>query len=120
MFESFNEIQDGSWGSSGEYTTEDGKKRMNDVLNGWNQKFVDAVRATGGNNATRWLGVPGYCASPEFTLNDGFKLPTDAANHVMVGIHDYTPYDFCQTAKDTQWGTPREIKDGDNIYYARL
>ncbi len=116
MFESFNEINDGNWGSSGEYTTEDGKKRMNDVLNGWNQKFVDAVRATGGNNATRWLGVPGYCASPEFTLNDGFKLPTDAASHVMVGIHDYTPYDFCQTAKDTQWGNTREIKDGDDSY----
>ena len=116
MFESFNEIQDGNWGGSGEYTTDEGKARMNEVLNGWNQKFVDAVRATGGNNATRWLGVPGYCASPEFTLNDGFVLPTDAANHVMVGFHDYTPYNFCQAASDSQWGNTREINDLDDTY----
>ncbi|MBQ9410055.1 MAG: cellulase family glycosylhydrolase [Bacteroidales bacterium] len=116
VFESFNEINDGEWGNSAEYKTDEGKKRQNDILNGWNQKFVDAVRATGGNNATRWLGVAGYCASPEFTLNDGFVLPTDPANRIMVGVHEYTPYNFCQTASDSQWGNTREIADWDDTY----
>ena len=30
------------------------------VQNGFNQVFVNAVRSTGGNNATRWLVVQGY------------------------------------------------------------
>lgn len=113
MFESFNEINDGGWGYSDEYKTAAGKKRQNDILNGWNQKFVDVVRATGGNNATRWLGVPAYCASPEFALEDGFVLPTDAAKKIMVSVHEYTPYAFCQTAEANEWGHTRKTNLND-------
>ena len=116
IFESFNEIHDGGWGNSSEYQTAEGKKRQNDILNGWNQKFVDVVRATGGNNATRWLGVPGYAASPEKTLNDGFVLPADKANRIMVGVHEYTPYHFCQTAEANEWGHTRKTNLGDPSY----
>ena len=116
IFESFNEINDGGWGWSTEYQTAAGKKRQNDILNGWNQKFVDVVRATGGNNATRWLGVPGYAASPEYTLDDGFMLPNDPAGRIMVGVHEYTPYDFCQTAKANEWGHNRKTNLGDPTY----
>ena len=65
--------------------------------------FVDAVRATGGNNATRWLGVPGYAANPSYLQY--FSLPTDAASKVMVAFHCYDPYDY--TIGDKQlpnWG----------------
>ncbi len=116
VFESFNEIHDGGWGWSDEYLTAAGKKRQNDILNGWNQKFVDVVRATGGKNATRWLGVPGYCASPEFTLDDGFKVPTDKAGKIMVAVHDYTPYKFAQTAEVNQWGHNRTVELKDPTY----
>ena len=76
------------------------------VLNEWNQTFVDAVRATGGQNATRWLGIPGYACNPGFTIA-GLVLPTDytSANRLMVAVHDYDPYDY--TLKDPlirQWG----------------
>ncbi|MDE6136315.1 MAG: cellulase family glycosylhydrolase, partial [Muribaculaceae bacterium] len=64
MFESFNEIHDGGWGW-GDNRRDGGKQYA--TLNEWNQTFVDAVRATGGNNATRFLGVPGYCTNPELT-----------------------------------------------------
>ena len=121
MFESFNEIHDGlgssgGWGYSPEYQTEAGKKRQNDVLNGWNQKFVDVVRATGGNNETRWLGVPGYAANPEYTLNDGFVVPNDPAKHVMVAVHTYGPYEFGQTAAVNEWGHTRKVKLQDPSY----
>jgi endoglucanase len=104
VFESFNEIQDGGWGWSTAFRAN--PQAQYKVLNEWNQVFVDAVRATGGNNATRWLGVPGYAANPGFTIA-GLVLPKDYtdANRLMVAVHDYDPYDY--TLKDplvAQWG----------------
>ena len=98
MLESFNELIYGSeWASSS--NTE---KKCN-VINQWNQVFVDAVRATGGNNATRWLGVPGYAASPNYLKY--VTVPTDPAGKVMLAFHCYDPYDY--TIGDKQlpnWG----------------
>ena len=97
VFESFNEIQDGGWGWSDAFKANPDAQYK--VLNEWNQVFVDAVRTTGGNNATRWLGIPGYAASPTFTI-PGLVLPKDytSANRLMVAVHDYDPYDY--TLKD--------------------
>ena len=65
------------------------------VLNELNQLFVDTVRASGGNNATRYLMVPGYDAAPDSVLNDFFVLPKDTAdNKLIVSVHAYTPYSF--------------------------
>ena len=65
------------------------------VLNELNQLFVDTVRASGGCNATRYLMVPGYDASPNCVLNDYFTLPKDTAdNRLIVSVHAYTPYSF--------------------------
>lgn len=64
-------------------------------INTLNQLFVDTVRASGGNNATRYLMVPGYGASVDGACNDNFVLPTDtAANRLIVSVHAYTPYNF--------------------------
>ncbi|MBR0229693.1 MAG: glycoside hydrolase family 5 protein [Clostridia bacterium] len=66
-----------------------------DCLNRLNQLFVDTVRATGGNNATRYLMVPAYDAAPGNAVRDSFVLPTDSAdNKIIVSVHAYTPYDF--------------------------
>lgn len=66
-----------------------------DCLNKLNQLFVDTVRATGGNNADRYLMVPAYDAAPANAVRDSFVLPTDAAdNKIIVSVHAYTPYDF--------------------------
>ena len=104
VFESFNEIQDGGWGWSSAFQAN--PEPQYKTLNGWNQVFVDAVRNTGGENATRWLGIPGYAASPGFTIA-GLALPTDytSANRLMVAVHDYDPYNY--TLSDplvAQWG----------------
>lgn len=65
------------------------------IINELNQKFVDVVRASGGNNGDRYLMCPGYCASPDGVLNDGFVIPTDSAdNKIILSIHAYTPYSF--------------------------
>lgn len=66
-----------------------------DIINQLNQRFVHIVRASGGNNATRYLMVPGYCASPYNVGNDFFQLPEDTAeNRIIVSVHAYTPYSF--------------------------
>ncbi len=109
VFESFNEIHDGGWGWSDAFKANpDAQYR---ILNEWNQVFVDAVRATGGNNATRILGLPGYCANPGFTIT-GFKMPDGhtSGNRIMVAVHDYDPYDYTLNKDDkgnclyNQWG----------------
>lgn len=86
IFESFNEINDGKWGGSAN------TDKQAAVLNQWNQAFVDAVRATGGNNATRWLGVPTYAANPG--LIKYFKMPQDPAGRTMLAVHCYDPYNY--------------------------
>lgn len=69
-----------------------------DCINKLNQAFVDIVRASGGNNATRYLICPGYSAAPAGALYDGFVLPTDPVeendHRIIVSIHAYTPYNF--------------------------
>lgn len=72
-------------------------KEAVDCVNRLNQVFVDTVRSTGGNNATRYLMVPGYCASSEYALLDQFVMPTDLntnENKIIVSVHAYTPYNF--------------------------
>ena len=104
FFETFNEVQDGQWGWGD--NRKDGGRQYR-TLNEWNQTVVDAIRATGGNNATRWIGVPGYASSPTFVLDDNFVLPTDAAGRLMVSVHFYDPSNFTLTpvsSGTSEWG----------------
>jgi endoglucanase len=105
FFETFNELQDGKWGW-GDNRTDDGKQYR--TLNEWNQLVVNTIRATGGNNATRWIGIPGYASSPSFVLINDFALPTDPANRLMVSVHFYDPNTFTLTpygnGGKSEWG----------------
>nr|AGS52347.1 glycoside hydrolase family 5 [uncultured bacterium contig00063] len=56
MFQGFNEIQRGDW-------SVDGTPEEYAIINNWNQLFTDAVRGTGGNNASRFLLYYGYMTS---------------------------------------------------------
>ena len=54
------------------------------------QTFVNAVRATGGNNTNRWLVI--QSVSDPTWMN---ALPTDTvSNRLMVEYHSYTPSQF--------------------------
>lgn len=105
FFESFNEIQDGGWGWGANRS--DGGKQYR-TLNEWNQLVVNTIRATGGNNATRWIGVPSYASNPVFAIDDNFVLPADPANHLMVSVHFYDPHTFTLTPENSdgksEWG----------------
>ena len=98
-----------------------------DCINKLNQAFVDVVRASGGNNADRYLMVPAYCASPENALSDYFTLPTDSAdNKIIVSVHAYTPYPFAlqdggdKTFELTNIGQTAEINRFMNSLYKKF
>ena len=84
-----------------------------DCLNRLNQLFVDTVRLTGGGNATRYLMVPGYDASPENAVRSTFQLPNDSAdNKIIVSVHAYTPYDFALNQPGThEFGAQNQKQD---------
>jgi len=62
-----------------------------------NQAFVDVVRASGGNNETRYLMVSTYCASPDAALSDDFTLPDDPSDKLLLTVHMYTPYNLAMS-----------------------
>ena len=98
-------------------------------INRLNQLFVDTVRATGGSNATRYLAVPAYCASPWAAVDSAFVLPQDSAeNRIIVEAHAYTPYNFALNLDsqdrtfdlDTDQGKKNEIAQFLNKLYNRF
>lgn len=91
LFEAFNEILDGNdtWGdpaNTGCYAT----------IVKLEQDFINAVRATGGNNEWRNLVINTYSAGSTAPKLNGFEIPEDLhPNHLLASIHSYDPYNFC-------------------------
>lgn len=86
------------------------------LVNQINQKFVDIVRASGGNNANRFLLMAGYDTDISKTCDTRYKMPTDTIeSHLMVSVHYYSPYGYCDIAKPSKegyiasWGSDDEI-----------
>lgn len=106
MFESLNE--EGGWDSLwNRYTNVGDKEKSFGILNEINQKFVDIVRSSGGNNPKRHLLIAGYNTDFELTCDDLFKMPDDPAGRCAVSVHYYNPPTFCVIEKDTDWGKAR-------------
>lgn len=75
------------------------------VLMTYHQTFIDAVRATGGNNSSRTLIVQGPSTDIDETNKFMTSMPTDEiADRLMLEVHYYTPYQFCLMDKDADWG----------------
>jgi len=77
-----------------------------DNLIQYNQTFVDAVRATGGNNLKRVLVVQGPTTNIEHTCNFmAGKMPTDVVvDRLAIEVHYYHPWQFWGMEKDESWG----------------
>lgn len=88
VFEGYNEYLGGSqFDKNGQLVDPeraDGFKMTNTL----NQTFVDAVRATGGNNSERVLIVSGYWTNIDLTTSEEFVVPEDKAlDRIMVSVH---------------------------------
>jgi endoglucanase len=99
LFAGTNEVmKDGDYGTpTVEYYT---------VQNGFNQAFVNAVRATGGGNLARHLIVQGFNTNIDHAVNFA-TIPSDSATkRLMMEVHFYDPYNFTLNENSTiwQWG----------------
>ena len=87
------------------YLTDDERYALTNEIN---QTFVDVVRATGGNNATRFLLIAGYSTNIDQTCDDRFQMPKDTADSkLMISVHYYDPWSYCgasSAASATKWG----------------
>lgn len=121
MFESQNEELGwesvwNPWGST------DGKSESYGLVNEINQKFVDIVRSSGGNNPKRHLLISGYNTGFDRTCDPLFRMPDDPAQRMAVSVHYYSPPGFAilededadwAKARST-WGTEEDFKELNN------
>lgn len=118
-----NTAQQNQTGKLGKKDPKTGKidaTEIYEMANAINQKFVDIVRASGGNNAYRHLLIPGSgnesCViegneSEDYvqngTLDERWKLPNDPAEKatgvkkMSVSVHYYDPVDYGLSATST-------------------
>lgn len=114
IFESANEELGGRFDENSPlYCSDSVVTYLNDderyaLTNEINQTFVDVVRTTGGNNATRFLLIAGYGTNIDQTCDDRFQMPKDTAvSKLMVSVHYYDPWSYCgasSAASATKWG----------------
>ncbi len=103
IFETMNEPR--LRGTSNEWWFNPSSKLCQDAaetLNKLNQDALDAIRATGGNNAKRFVGIPPLQASPDSALNPAFKMPKDKEEgRLFLSVHSYSPYKFAMESPGT-------------------
>ncbi|MDR0304853.1 MAG: CIA30 family protein [Chitinispirillales bacterium] len=104
-----NEVHNGNWGNGA-------TEAEQQILFDWNKAALNAIRTTGGNNATRFVAVPGLGSTePNIVIsahNNGKLLPSDGANgtdKLIVAVHYYTPHSYTHnTSPDATWGSVAE------------
>ena len=70
----------------------------------YQQTFVNTVRQTGGNNNTRILVVQAPLTNIGLAAKYNI-IPTDITpSALMLEVHFYSPFNFCQMDKDEEWG----------------
>lgn len=117
LFEGMNEVSD--------YNGTDKEQSANEqlkVINRLNQTFADTVRATGGNNAKRWIITPttytkisiaiGTAEVPEYD----FHLPDDKVNRVMLSVHNYDNYGVVSFGTAFQKLNQKYVKKGVPVF----
>ncbi len=107
VFEGYNEMldADNTWNAPKSSSSYKG-------LNGYAQSFVDAVRATGGNNETRNLIVNTYAAATGDDVLSNLTLPTDKVEgHLAVEVHTYWMSIFEGSDRSVpQWSLPTVVE----------
>ncbi|UGQ44560.1 glycoside hydrolase family 5 protein [Massilia endophytica] len=97
LFAGTNEVMvDGDWSApTAEYC---------EVQKGFNQVFIDTVRATGGNNARRHLVVQSFNTNIDHALSCNAAMPKDRiADRLMMEVHFYDPWEFAIKTDSDSW-----------------
>ena len=119
VFEAFNEIRKAQShpGEDGQQAGQDdwgGKPLYCQTVNRYAKTFYDTVRATGGNNARRYLLIPTYAATDNEAMCREWRHPNPSDNHVIASIHAYLPGWFCLWGEETRFDREKftECLDG--------
>lgn len=67
-----------------------------DTINKINANSLDVIRKAGGQNETRLVMMPGYCASSDVSMMSKVIIPDD--DFVAASVHAYSPYSFAMDA----------------------
>lgn len=108
LFEGMNEPR--IIGGENEWTC--GTSEEREVINNLFAAFVDTVRKSGGNNATRSLIITSHAAAMDEDGIKDVKIPND--DRIIVSIHYYSPWEFAggeQTRSD--WGSDNDKSELD-------
>ncbi len=94
IFETMNEPRNTAhshtWNPN--YTSKSCKECHDDFLicNAYNQLILDEIRASGGNNANRFVMIPGLCTDAGAIMNALFEMPKDSAHDKLIAtVHNY-------------------------------
>lgn len=75
-----------------------------DAIMKYQQTFVDAVRATGGNNALRCLVHQAPQTNIDKSVDGKYALPNDPVKgRTLLEVHFYDPSDYTIMEKDGDW-----------------
>lgn len=84
-----------------------GSETEYNVVNKWNQEFVDTIRSLSGNNKKRKLIIATYGNTVSENIMNNLKIPND--NNLMVAVHIYLPSQFGLDAQGTtEWSADNE------------
>lgn len=107
VFETLNEPR--LYGEPTEWSG--GTAEARTILNEYNVAAVNAMRATGGNNATRHIMIPTHAATSMETAQNALTIPD---GNIIVSQHTYWPYDFTMNPDGTdQWGSATDKSNAD-------
>ncbi len=76
-----------------EHEWDGGTPKLREMVNTLNQIFVETVREIGGENKERYLLICPYCHQTEHEAMQELAIPK---GNVIVAVHMYEPYTFCQ------------------------
>ncbi len=104
IFESMNEprLRNSNYEWSG------GTSGLRDTVNRLNHIFVETVRSTGGNNKKRYLMIAPYASNHAEEALSNFDV---TKSRLIVSVHIYVPYDFCQNQSGTKKWNSEDIED---------
>lgn len=84
--------------------TEEGRT----VLNEYHSEALNAIRATGGNNAGRHIMISTYAASTVPVAMDGLVIPNNDPR-TIISLHTYFPWPFCGPESGlSTWGSDED------------
>lgn len=88
-----------------------GSTEHRNVINAYNKAAIETIRATGGNNAKRFIMCPQVGANTVSAKSHFGNFYKDLGDdRIILSVHSYDPYLFCLADKK-EWGTPAEVNN---------